>query len=168
MMYTLPGRVGLEQGDVIDGCPVPLLPDSPDDLLAGIGVSLTPARVVVLTQTCDIAQAKAGRLVVGVVYRAEAVVAAGGLKATAIRDQVRPGKMFGWYFLPAADGPVVLPESVIDLRDLHTVPASLLNHLVAAGKRICRIATPYREHLAQHFGMTYMRIALPEPYPTTP
>jgi hypothetical protein len=26
--------------------------------------------------------------------------------------------------------------------------------------------TPYREHLAQHFSVTYSRIGLPEPYGT--
>lgn len=33
---------------------------------------------------------------------------------------------------------------------------------------MCRLATPYREYLAQHFAVTYMRIALPEPYETRP
>ena len=28
------------------------------------------------------------------------------------------------------------------------------------------LLSPYREHLAQHFAVTYMRVALPEPYPT--
>ena len=34
--------------------------------------------------------------------------------------------------------------------------------------KLCRIQTPWREHLAQHFGTTYTRIALPEPYATQP
>jgi hypothetical protein len=32
---------------------------------------------------------------------------------------------------------------------------------------VCRLATPYREHLAQHFSVTYSRIGLPEPYGTS-
>jgi hypothetical protein len=32
----------------------------------------------------------------------------------------------------------------------------------------CRIVTPDREHLAQHFAVTYMRIGLPDPYETHP
>jgi hypothetical protein len=44
----------------------------------------------------------------------------------------------------------------------------VLDHLREAGRRICRILTPYREHLAQHFAVTYMRIGLPEPYETEP
>jgi hypothetical protein len=34
------------------------------------------------------------------------------------------------------------------------------------GKLVCRLITPYREHLAQHFSVTYSRIGLPEPYGT--
>ena len=59
-----------------------------------------------------------------------------------------------------------MPESVVDLRDMHTVPRTMLEELIADGKRLSRIVTPYREHLAQHFATTYSRIALPEPYET--
>lgn len=73
--------------------------------------------------------------------------------------------MYGWYFMPAGPG---VEESIIDLRDLHTIPRSLLNGLIQKGKRAARITTPYREHLAQHFAVTYSRIGLPEPYSTEP
>jgi hypothetical protein len=76
--------------------------------------------------------------------------------------------VFGWYFLPAAPPPIGLPESLVELRDLHTLPRSVLERLVAEGKRVCRIQTPWREHLTQHFAVTYSRIALPEPYETQP
>jgi hypothetical protein len=99
---------------------------------------------------------------------ATSFVNSGQIKAEAVRGQVRPGKVFGLYFLPEAPPPIPLPESIIDLRDLHTIPRRLLDQLVAAGKRVCRLAVPYREHLAQQFALTYMRIALPEPYPTAP
>jgi hypothetical protein len=54
----------------------------------------------------------------------------------------------------------------VDLRDLHTVPRTLLEELRDRGRHVCRFATPYREHLAQHFSVTYSRIGLPEPYGT--
>jgi len=44
----------------------------------------------------------------------------------------------------------------------------MLERLIQQGKRLTRIATPYREHLAQHFSTTYSRIGLPEPYETEP
>jgi hypothetical protein len=90
------------------------------------------------------------------------------LKESVIRDQVRRGQVYGWYFLPAAAAPILLPESIVDLRDLHTVSRVVLERLVADGKRLGRVATPYREHLAQHLAVTYSRIGLPEPYETQP
>ena len=43
---------------------------------------------------------------------------------------------------------------------------ALLEGLQARGKHVGRLMTPYREHLAQHFSVTYSRIGLPEPYGT--
>jgi hypothetical protein len=52
------------------------------------------------------------------------------------------------------------------LRDLNSVPRVVLEQLIADAKRVASLASPYREHLVQHFAVTYMRVALPEPYPT--
>jgi hypothetical protein len=105
-------------------------------------------------------------VVVAIVHSAQHLVSAGELKAAAVRDQIRLGKMLGLYYLPAAPEPIPVPESIIDLRDLHTVPRALLEKLAADGHRPARLNTPYREHLAQHFAVSYMRIALPEQYDT--
>ena len=93
------------------------------------------------------------------------------------RSACRSGRSFkskpqicqaAWYFLAASTAPVVIPESLIDLRDLHSVPRVVLEQLIAGGKRVASLASPYREHLAQHFAVTYMRVALPEPYSSQP
>lgn len=162
MIYvTVPADELLTQGDLLDGCPlVRLLPTGELEQFAD--------RVIVLTQACDIAQARAEWVVVSRVRPAAELVAGGTLKAPAVRDQVRRGQVFGWYFLPAGPDPGRLPESIVNLRDIHTVPRAVLEKLAAAGNRPGRVATPYREHLAQHFAVTYMRIALPEPYETRP
>jgi predicted ATP-grasp superfamily ATP-dependent carboligase len=44
----------------------------------------------------------------------------------------------------------------------------VLEQLIAGGKRVASLVSPYREHLAQHFAVTYMRVALREPYGTRP
>ena len=56
--------------------------------------------------------------------------------------------------------------TLVDLRDLHTVPRTMLEGLRDQGKLVCRLVTPYREHLSQHFSVTYSRIGLPESYGT--
>lgn len=158
MFTQVPADQLLTQGDILDDCAI-----YRDQGTAGVRKL---ARVVVLTQACDIAQTKSEWIVVATVSPATELVDSGTIKATALRDQVRLGKVFGWYFLPAAVPPISFPESVVNLRDLHTVPKAALEKLAAEGKRVARLTTPYREHLAQHFAVSYMRIALPEPYET--
>ena len=163
---AVPPDAPLTQGDVVDGCPIfiPDAADTPDDPR---DPQRYPLRVIVLTQACDLANAKADRVLVAVVHDADALIARGVLKAAAVRDQVRRGLTFGWYFLPRWET-LGLPEFLVDLRDLHTIPRPVLERLIADGKRVGRLVTPFREHLAQHFAVTYMRIALPEPYETGP
>lgn len=158
----------VSQGDVIEGCPLFSL----DDPNAVADLTVSPirwqSRVVVLTQACDLVQTKTTRVLVAPVHSAQKLVERGILKASLIRDQIRRCVVYGWYFLPTAPEPFDMPESVVDLRDLHTVSRIILERLIADGPRVCRIITPYREHLAQHFAVTFSRIGLPEPYETEP
>ena len=137
-------------------------PDQPEQL----PVTGAPTRVIILTQACDLANDKAVRAIVAVVHDAAHLVQTGRVKEKFIRDNVRKGQVYGWYFLPAHVSCPQFPESLVDLRDLHTVPRTLLEGLRDGGKHVCRLMTPYREHLAQHFSVTYSRIGLPEPYGT--
>ena len=167
-MFEQPTAADLSQGDILDDCPILVWKLAPPPLDLGVPPEIRIIRVVVLTQACDLAQDKTTRVVVAPIHEAAELVAKNILKAGAVRDQVRRGQVFGWYFLPAAPAPINLAESIVDLRELHTIERRTLEYLVGAGKRVCRIRTPWREHLAQHFGTTYTRIALPEPPATQP
>lgn len=151
----------LSQGDILDECR--LLFWQVADNSGQMEPVTRPVRVVVLTQACDLSQLKANRVLVASVHIAQALVDRNILSAKVIRDQIRTHRVYGWYFLP--NGPAI-GESIVDLRDLHTLPRVMLERLIQEGKRLTRIATPYREHLAQHFSTTYSRIGLPEPYET--
>jgi hypothetical protein len=169
MFFVSPSDSPMTQGDILDECPlVGLNATEPPSDLRNIPVKRWLARVIVLTQACDLAHAKSGRVLVAQVHDAQKLVEAGVLKGTVVRDQVRRHQVFGWYFLPAATSPIALPEALVDLRDVHSVPRLVLEQLIVGGKRIARLVSPYREHLAQHFAVTYMRVALPEPYATQP
>jgi hypothetical protein len=169
-MFAAPATSSpLTQGDLFDECPlVGLGSDKPPEELGAIPVQRWYARVIVLTQACDLAQPKTELVLVAPVHSAEKLIERGVLKGSAIRDHVRRHLVFGWYFLPESTSPVALPESIVDLRDVHTVPRAVLEQMVARNKRIASLLSPYREHLAQHFAVTYMRVALPEPYPSRP
>jgi hypothetical protein len=169
-MFTVPSASEpLTQGDLFDDCPlVSLSPDQSPTDIAAIPVQRWYSRVIALTQACDLAQPKTEIVLVAPVHAAEKLVQRGVLKGNVIRDHVRRHLVFGWYFLPEITSPVALPELIIDLRDLHSVPRVVLEQLIAGGKRVASLLSPYREHLAQHLAVTYMRVALPEPYRTRP
>jgi len=156
----------LAQVDILDACPLVFWADETRSVAEGEKPQSVQARAIILTQACDLANDKAARAIVAVVHDAAHLVQTGRVKEKFIRDNVRKGQVCGWCFLPAHTSCPGLPESLVDLRDLHTVPLALLKGLRDQGKLVCRLITPYREHLAQHFSVTYSRIGLPEPYGT--
>lgn len=160
------GAVPLSQGDILDDCPLVFWPDQTRQVAEGDEPESQQARVIILTQACDLANDKATRVVVAQVHAAADLVRAGRVTEKYVRDNVRRGQVYGWYFLPADAARPGFTESLVNLRDLHTVPKPLLEGLQARGKHVGRLMTPYREHLAQHFAVTYSRIGLPEPYGT--
>jgi hypothetical protein len=158
--------IPLSQGDILDDCPLVFWADQTREILQGDEPLSIRSRVIILTQACDLANAKTVRAVTAVVHAAVDLVQTGRVKEKFIRENVRKGQVYGWYFLPAHATCPVFPESLVDLRDLHTMPLALLEGLRDQGKHIGRLMTPYREHLAQPFSVTYSRIGLPEPYGT--
>jgi hypothetical protein len=173
VIYDLPPlQATIDQGDIVDNCPVshiagfqlePLLRED----MTSLSIRSNVCRVIVLTQTCDLANGKVTFATVARLHEAVDVVQKGLLTRAEVRGSVRAGRVYGWYFLPAA-GEFELPEVIADFRQLHTVRLDLLTALSRNGRRICRLTTPYREHMAQHFAHTYARIGLPEPYETAP
>src|SRR6516225_10196880 len=134
-MYEQPASAGLSQGDILDECPILVWKLGPPPLDLNVPPERRIIRVVLLTQACDLAQDKTTRVVVAPVYEAAELTAKNILRAGTIRDQVRRGQVFGWYFLPAASSPINLPEAIVDLRELHTIERRTLEYLVSVGKR---------------------------------
>ena len=168
MTYRLPSHEEtIDQGDIIEGCPILSLvrfdPDRPNEIETKHALQ----RIIVLTQTCDLANQKATRIIAALVFDAQKVVHDQLLKASDVRGPLRSGRIFGWYFLPKSveSG---LPEMIVDFRQLHTVRMDLLIALCQRGQRRARVQPLYREHLAKHFADTYSRISLPQPYETEP
>ena len=155
----------IDQGDIIDGCPIVAVADFDLDHLDSLQTRHTLQRVIVLTQTCDLAHRKATRVVTAVILDAQSLVAHQILKPADIRGPIRAGRVYGWYFLPKAEE-FGLAESIVDLRQLHTIRLDLVHGLCRRGQRLARLQPLYREHLAQHFADTYSRIGLPQAYET--
>ncbi len=124
-----PAEEPLTQGDILDDCPVfrgePrdlgdnwVSPTQASPVIAWTAKAVAIVRVVVLTQACDLANAKSSGVLVAAVHEADR------LKLNdAKRKEVRALRKYGWYLLPSGQR---IQESIVDLRDLHTVPLTTL------------------------------------------
>ena len=130
----------LDQGDLIDGCPINLVRSYAPDLSTSPVVDFAFPRVMVLTQTCDLANQKSSFVNVAEVFDAQALIDEHLFKPADLKGPLRAGRIWGWYFLPA-DTRCGLGEMVIDLRRLHTVRIALLLDLCLHGKRRGRLPT---------------------------
>jgi hypothetical protein len=168
MIYSRPPSADpLDQGDIVDGCPLTFLTKYEYDLPEQSDVERVPYRTLILIQTCDLVNQKISNATVAVVYEAQFIVDQGLLKPADIRGPVRAARVYGWYFLPASLD-LGLNETIVNLRQIHTLRLDLLTGLCQRGKRRARLQSPYREHLAWHFTDTFSRIGLPDPYETQP
>ncbi|HEV3083910.1 MAG TPA: hypothetical protein VGY66_29275 [Gemmataceae bacterium] len=168
MIYQQPpAEEAVDQGDIIDGCALLQVTSFDPDNVDPLEIGYSANRVVVLTQTCDLANNKTTVVVVGRILAAQSLVDQRVLKAAEVRGAIRAGRVYGLYYLPGS-AELGLPEAIVDLRQLHTVRLDLLLALCRKGLRRARIQPLYREHLAKHFADTYSRIGLPAPYDTDP
>jgi hypothetical protein len=166
VIYHIPGSDDpLDQADIVSNCPIPLLTEFDLEGVRSPQIKVSPCRILVLTQACDLANQKASSVTAAVVHDAQALVEQNLIKPADIRGPIRAGRVFGWYFLPASPDRS-LPEMIVDLRQIHTVRLDLLKALCQRGHRPARLPSPYREHLAKHFADTFSRIGLPTPYET--
>ncbi len=166
MIYRLPPvEDPVDQGDIIEEYPAIIPPAFDVNDIHVAEIETVSSRVIVLTQTCDLATQKVNAVLCAVVFEAQGLIDQKLIKAADVRGPIRAGRVFGWYYLPKSVE-LNLPEMIVDFRQLHTVRLEMLTGLCRLGKRRARVQPLYREHLARHFGDTYSRIGLPEPYAT--
>lgn len=167
----------LQQGDIIPDCPV-LSPEVPADLAAvlrGEGeleADVKRARLVVMTQACDLVQEKVESVVLCPIWSLEEiqeqdpVIKAMNAKARSKHwDKMRRGEMPAYHML-AEWKPLAQPVFVADFHRLYTAPKAYLEAVAQARGRRPRLLPPYREHLSQAFARYFMRVGLPVDIPS--
>jgi hypothetical protein len=165
---TVSGSI-LDQGDIIEKCPV-LIPVNPDDI-DEVASEATPdaevlvARMVVLTQACDLEHAKVESVVLCPAWTLEELgEQVPDLKHKKQMEKLRTGERPAYHML-AAYPDLGQPVLVVDFHRLFTTPKGFLTKLANRRGNRARLLPPYREHLSQSFARYFMRVGLPVDIP---
>jgi hypothetical protein len=156
----------LAQGDLLTGCLVPTLPDDygPDMVT---DAEYEQADLIVMTQSCDLANLKAGFVALCPIFslRAFEEINSAFAKKGAWED-VRKGRREGVHLLASPTNPTVSREALaVHFRDIYSLPVGYLKrHAAALGER-WRLQSPFLEHFSQAFARFFMRVGLPSAIP---
>lgn len=163
------------QGDLIEACPVVEIPSDYDTDLAEkpfesrevvVDADVRRYNVVVLTQTCDIANHKSDIILVCPVFPAKVLFEdpkrGSYYRSEAGRESLRRGNEPPFHPIRSSDLPELpKPAQIADFRSVYGVPRKLLEDIAERTSLRLRMLPPYREHLAQAFARYFMRVALP-------
>jgi hypothetical protein len=177
--YEVVAGPALQQGDLLRHCLEPVLPrvvvePIPDPAAAPPAEPENVARfdrVVILSQSCDLANGDIERVMVCPVYPlADFLTQVGGNreKQKSTKDGLKKGRHVAYQLLnPCNLDRHEAPHLVADFGAAFSVPVTYAVELAGAGERV-RLLPPYREHLAQMFARFYMRVGLPIDYAPLP
>src|SRR5881397_3617294 len=98
MIFSGPAQGdAIDQGDIIDNCPLLSIASMEVDRPESLRTKTTLQRIIVLTQTCDLANLKVSRVLVAVLLEAQSLIDEHSLKAADVRGPIRAGRVYGWY-----------------------------------------------------------------------
>jgi hypothetical protein len=98
--YHIPGSDDrLDQADIVSNCLIPLLTELDVEGVKPPQIQVSPCRILVLTQACDLTSRKASNATVAVVLDAHTLVEQNLIKPADVRGPICAGRVFGWYFL---------------------------------------------------------------------
>jgi hypothetical protein len=154
----------IEQGDILEACPV-FLP--PDDVVVGVAAPVVfqweERDGVVMSQTCDLVKGreKVSEVLLCPVWQRPELTE--GFLATAKgMEEARRGNLPGFHVLAACELPSFAREvRVVDFRRVYSLPLGFVRRQAAGAAERIRLLPPYREHLAQAFARFFMRVGLP-------
>ncbi|MBI2927846.1 MAG: hypothetical protein HYY24_19310 [Verrucomicrobia bacterium] len=159
----------LEQGDILENCPVyrprtdPAIAE-PDTVVFDEDLH----DVIVVTQSCDLAlgREKVSEILLCPVWRRSELNAPHHLSTSRGMEEARRGAVPGFHVLAASSEPGLQGEvRVVDFRRVYTLPVAFVRRQAEQSSPRLRLLPPYREHLSQAFARYFMRVGLPVDIP---
>jgi len=151
----------LEQGDIIDACPVYSPPrDLRSDYTGEVVFDSRNYDLIVASQSCDLAHEKLEHVLLCKVWLCSE------LSRDFPLEDARRGNLPAYHLLNECRLDSLDREfRIVDFREMCALPLLFLKEFMRqSGKRL-RLLPPYREHFAQAFARFFMRVGLPQDIP---
>ena len=171
--YSLVNGDELEQGDILEHCPVFTPPhdltlNSLEDQEADF--TWEKRDVIIMSQSCDLVKGreKVEEVLLCTVWnRSELAELPGGdLSAKGGMEQVRKGRLAGLQMLNRCElFDAERDFRVVDFRRTCALPLDFCREFAGKSQDRIRLLSPYREHLSQGFARFFMRVGLPTDIP---
>jgi hypothetical protein len=168
--YEITEGAVLQQGDLLKDCPVFVVNGPwrwPLPVNIDLEIGAKTLDVVVMSQSCDLENDKVEDVLLAHIARWRDVVLTelerGNevVRSSKFRKLLVDGSVPGLSLLHKHDEPPALPWSVVDFRELFSLPIAFAKQFAASCGARLRLRSPYREHLAQAFARYFMRVGLP-------
>lgn len=163
--YTVVNGVDLQQGDFIFDLDVPIVSETKEDE--------TPVRIevydtIVMTQSCDIPKKAIDHIILCPIWNIEdAVKFNSQFSEEGYLERVRKGQVFAFQLLNKCDIEGYKRDyTVVQFERIIVRPKDTILELLASTENHLRLLPPYREEMAQRFGMFFSRVAKPIDIPS--
>jgi hypothetical protein len=157
----------LVQGDYLPNCLVPVIPDDYGMAPGPDEVSIRPTDLIVVTQTCDLVNAKSGMVALCPIHSLSEFESMNqNFKKKGAWEEVRKGRREGLHLLASPTHPEDSRGAlVVNFREIYSLPVGYLaRHAASLGSR-WRLQSPFLEHFSQAFARFFMRVGLPSAIP---
>lgn len=159
--------VELAQGDFLPDCLVPAVPDGFGPASKSADIEIHSADLIVVTQTCDLANAKGGSVALCPIYSLAAFEAVNpSFAKRGIWEEVRKGRREGLHLLASPTNPASSRDAlVVNFREIFSLPIGYLRSHASGTATRWRLQSPFLEHFSQAFARFFMRVGLPSAVP---
>jgi hypothetical protein len=161
--FGLVGGDDIEQGDILEGCPVY---QPPTNIVGGKIIRAKfkweKRNVIILSQSCDLVKGREKTTEVLLCAVWDQSQLTGSIAELKNQEAARRGNLPGWHVLATCDVTGFQRQTrFADLRRTYSLPVEFLRKQAMVDPQRLRLLPPYREHLSQSFARLYMRVGLP-------
>ena len=166
-IWTRHNGTDLRQGDILDHCAVASISDTFEPEASEDFVNVDTARLIVVTQSCDLENGKAPHAALCPVYTlSEFEKSDARFKSKGRWEEVRKNKVDGLHLLPGVYAPQNNRDAlVVDFRLIVSLPIGYVTRHAEGLENRPRLLSPYVEHFSQSFARFFMRVGLPSQIP---